>query len=549
MKRFIYFVFLLVVLSLTLSACNLSSAATEVATEQSVTALPTAEATEPVFVETEAPTLQSVNLAGPVMELGSKYVYVDGTVLIAVPGGPFIMGYNFADNPERVVNVGDTWIYSTKVTNQQYALCVQAGKCSPPETRNSPTYGDYRYINFPVTGVNHAQAGEYCTFVKGRLPTEAEWEKTARGPEGNIFPWGNQAAGCSLLNYAFCEGKTTNVNDYETGVSYYGAWDMSGNAREWVADWYSPTYNVENPVADPLGPEFGEKRSVRGSSYQDSADPSLSAHRFSLDPLETLPDLGFRCVVEDPTAFAPWCEQVAYTGNGPYGSEANCTPEVKCNDVSILQSPLCTPNYTPYTIVTFGLAGTPPDGWSYSAAGCSALPGEQTPTGDKYQCDIGASGPLTAEGSCVDTLACVPLCPPHYNKIGDTCVWDGSGTSGTECLPGATYNPLTQCCTADSGTGVNFNLCPVGMYPLDGACVPNPSAVEEQISQDIIFETCTPPGDNNPGDDDDDDGGNNCNLNADTCRTYNGLEFSSALCCCGNSNLTAPSGFVCLVYP
>jgi hypothetical protein len=219
---------------------------------------------------------------------------------------------------------------------------------------------------------------------------------------------------------------------------------------------------------------------------------------------------------------------------------------VKCNDVSILQSPLCTPNYAPYTIVTFNLAGTPPDGWVYDAAGCSALPGEQTPTSDKYQCDFGASGPLTAEGSCVDTLACVSLCPPHYNKIGDTCVWDGSGTDGTECLPGATYDPLTQCCTADSGTGVNFNLCPVGMYPLNGACVPNPSAVEEKISQGILFETCTPPG-KNPGDDDDDTP-NTCTFNDNYCGGL-GMQFSSANCCCGRPTQTAPGGFVCLVYP
>jgi formylglycine-generating enzyme required for sulfatase activity len=506
MKRFIYFVSCLTMLSLLLAACGGGATPTEVqqVTEQPATAEPTAEATEPATVETEAPVLQPVNLAGPVMELGSKYVYVDGTVLIAVPGGPFIMGYNFADNPEREVTVGDTWIYSTKVTNQQYALCVQTGKCSPPKPEDSEKYGDYRYINHPVTGVNHAQAGEYCAFVKGRLPTEAEWEKTARGPEGNIFPWGNQAAGCSLLNYAFCENETTDVNDYETGVSYYGAWDMSGNAREWVADWYSPVYNVENPVADPLGPEFGEKRSVRGSSYQDSADPSLSAHRFSLDPLETLPDLGFRCVIEEPTVFAPWCEQLTYAGTGVNGSQPDCVPIVGCNDVSISQAPNCSPNYTPYTIVTFTLSGMPPNFWAYQAPGCSALPGEQTPTKDKYICNPGDVGPATAQGSCFYGVpAFCEACSANYNLVGGKCVWDGSGTSGTECLPGSTYDPLTQCCTALPGDGVDFNLCPVGTYPLDGACVENPKAVTDYAAQDILFATCTPPG-NNPGDDDDD---------------------------------------------
>lgn len=529
MKQFIYFVSCLTMLSLLLAACG-GGTPTEVqqATEQPVTAEPTAEVTEPAAAETDAPALQPVNLAGPVMELGSKFVYVDGTVLIAVPGGPFIMGYNFADNPKREVTVGDFWIYSTKVTNQQYALCVQAGKCSPPETKNSPTYGDYRYINFPVTGVNHAQAGDYCAFVKGRLPTEAEWEKTARGPEGNLFPWGNGSPACNLLNYKFCKGKTTAVNDYPDGLSYYEAWDMSGNAREWVADWYSPVYNVENPVADPLGPDFGEKRSVRGSSYQDSADPSLSAHRFSLDPVETLPDLGFRCVIEDPTVFAPWCEQLTYIGKGIDGSQPDCTAIAVCNDVSISQAPNCSDNYTPYTIVTFNLAGTPPNDWSYQAAGCSALPGEQTPTKDKFICNPGEVGPAVAEGGCTVAVGgqCT-FCSDHYTLVGDTCVWDGSGTSGTECLPGSTYDPLTQCCTALPGEGTNFSLCPVGTHPLNGVCVENPQGVLDKASQDILFATCTPPG-NNPGDDDD-DGGNACQEPVNGCANST---WVSSLCCC-----------------
>jgi hypothetical protein len=469
------------------------------------------------------------------MEVGSKYPYVDGTVLVAVPGGPFTMGYNSADNPVHEVTLSEFWIYSTKVTNAQFALCVQSGKCSPPDATNNPAFNNYRFINYPVTGVNYDQAASYCTFVHGRLPTEAEWEKAARGPDGNLFPWGDGAPACNLLNYKFCTGKTTSVNEYPKGLSYYSAFDMSGNAREWVADWYSPTYYKESPALDPLGPELSEKRSVRGSSYQDSADPSISAHRFSLKPIENLPDLGFRCVVEDPTYFAPWCQALGYIGTGPLGEEANCTPEVKCNDVSISQAPNCTgaPAYVKYTIITFDLAATPPDGWIYDAPGCSIL-GGGTPVQQKFQCDPGPVGPVTVEGTCVDLKSCVSACPIHYTKVGDVCQWDGSGTIGKECIAGSTYDPLTQCCTSAPGSAVDFNVCPAGYYPLDGACVANPSKVNETIIQDVQFaDKCSPP---TTGDDTCDPATDpacqqSCTLAPNVCSQYGGA-FDAGKCCC-----------------
>lgn len=522
------FVFILICI-LFLSSCNIGETLPVESTEepsQINEAQPT-QTQSSLPAETSTPELVTIDLAGPQMAVGSKYTYVDGAILVAVPGGPFTMGYNFADNPLREITVGDFWIYSAKVTNQQYALCVQAGKCASPDLAKNLDFSDYRYINFPVTGVTHAQATDYCSFVNGRLPTEAEWEKTARGPEGNIFPWGDEAPNCSLLNYKFCESRTTYINQYENGISFYGAFDMSGNVREWTADWYSPAYNIENPVPDPLGPEFGDKRAVRGSSFQDSADPSISAHRFSLDPLESLPDLGFRCVIEDPTYFAPWCEQLAYIGTGPHGEEANCTPSVKCNDVSISQGLNCTPNYVPYTIVTVNLGDAPPDGWVYDVPGCSAIPGEQTAIKDKFLCNPGAVGPASATGSCVDTAICVSSCPPHYTKVGDTCIWDGSGTTGTACLPGTTYDPLTQCCSADSDSTVNFNLCPAGFYPLDGSCVPNPSAVVDSVIQSVLFDKCSPPI-TGGGDDDDDDTPPVCTVSPTSCL----WGFSPQLCCC-----------------
>ncbi len=483
MKRFLHLTSTVVVMTLILAACNFPIIPVTGGS---------ADPTEPPVNVTEPPasaTLVPVDLAGPPMIVGSKYPYVDGTLIMAVPGGPFIMGYGAADNPIHEVELSDFWVYSTKVTNQQYALCVRTGNCTPPNKKNNPVFENSGYINFPVTGVSFEQASQYCTFVHGRLPTEAQWEKAARGPEGNIFPWGDEAPACNLLNSLFCVGKITEILTYKNGVSFYGALDMAGNTREWVSDWYSPTYYNESPATDPLGPDLGERRSVRGSSYQDVDDVSISAHRFSLAPTDDLPDLGFRCIVEEPVYYAPMCEQLAFIGVGPDGSGTECKPDIKCNDVSVSQNALCTPRLQPYTIVSFGLTDTPPDGWLYDVPGCSQIPDTA-----KYQCS--PPGPLTATvtGACVGTNSCASACPVGYTKNGDdVCQWDGAPSIGTACMPGMTYDPLIQCCSANPDSAVDFKLCPAGSYPLDGACIADPTYIAEMESLDVIFNSCEPP--------------------------------------------------------
>jgi len=542
MKKLLLIVSVITVFSLALGACGPSAATATEEAGQTEAAPPSGQEGAAGLSDapaTEAPTdvpIKTVDLVGPPMEVGSKYMFVDGTVLVAVPGGEFTMGYNFADNPERKITVGDFWAYATKVTNRQYAMCVAAGKCTPPDPEKAPNFGVVEFTNFPVTGVTHTQAAEYCGFVKGHLPTEAQWEKLARGPEANIFPWGNGAPSCGLTNYALCKGQTTSVNDYPTGKSYYEAWDMAGNVREWVADWYSPVYNVENPVADPLGPELGEKRSVRGSSYADSANITIAAHRFSLDPNETSEDLGFRCVVNEPdpsTLFAPWCELIGYAGMGPDGSPAQCTPEVKCNNVNISVSQFCEPGQQSYSVVTLEVVDTPPSSWdSNPPAGCSPI--DETAEKKKYLCTVDSSA--SATGSCEDTVKCAATCPMNYNKVGDSCVWDGSGTSGTECLPGATYDPLTQCCTATPGSGVDFGLCPAGFYDVNGVCVPNPKGTIKTVSTVVdVIDNCSPPTDDpgNPGDDPGDPGGGDPGGGGCVpiqCKTYE--VFDMATCSC-----------------
>ena len=164
---------------------------------------------------TEVPTV--VPLTGPSMEVGSTYFYVDGTTLVAVPASEFLMGANGKDNTEHVVILNDYWIYSTKVTNQQYAYCEALGKCTSPNLEDDPNYKDYSRANDPVVGVTYDQAAAYCSFVHGRLPTEAEWEKAARGAYGNEWPWGNEFDLNNKCNSSEGkEGGTTSVGLYSS---------------------------------------------------------------------------------------------------------------------------------------------------------------------------------------------------------------------------------------------------------------------------------------------------------------------------------------------
>ncbi|HEX2770146.1 MAG TPA: SUMF1/EgtB/PvdO family nonheme iron enzyme, partial [Geobacteraceae bacterium] len=228
------------------------------------------------------------------MEVGSRFLYEDGTTLVAVPSGPFVMGHGTADNPEHGVTLSAFWIYATKVTNHQYLLCEAQGRCSPPDPLDNPVYSDFEAQNQPVVGVTYAEAAAYCRYVNGALPTEAQWEKAARGPTANRYPWGNADPSCSLLNFDNCQKHTTEVNQYTVGGSFYGALDMAGNVYEWTADWFDPLYYKNSPPRDPPGPDLGRARVIRASGYRSNATQSLSYARAFSSPGDHRRDLGFR---------------------------------------------------------------------------------------------------------------------------------------------------------------------------------------------------------------------------------------------------------------
>jgi hypothetical protein len=434
------------------------------------------------------------------MEVGSVYPYVDGSNLLAIPAGEFIMGSGDGegDNPEHGVTLNDYWIYSTKVTNQQYALCVELGHCTSPDLGDNQLYTDTTRANDPVVGVTYNQASDYCNFAQGRLPTEAEWEKAARGPRGSIYPWGNESPTCNLLNFDQCVGGTTNVVDYPEGKSYYGALDMAGNAFEWVADWYGPNYYRNSPQENPLGPDSGTTRSVRSSNFESIASQVEIALRNSEDPEMHRPDLGFRCVVDNPTYFAPFCESPLIFGSATTdASNQDSSPFASCPDLDISQAKYCV-RKLPVTNVVFS---GPPDAFIDS--------GDCIPSGDPSLFVCQSPGEVSIRANCqVDGLENLS-CPPGFIQQGGSCAADGIPGA---CLGGIDYDPTRQCCVSQSGQDVTSKIfvCPVGTFYEANQMACLPFSVEQNvvsIVQSIEFTICSAQGKSGEGEGDTGAGG------------------------------------------
>jgi formylglycine-generating enzyme required for sulfatase activity len=205
------------------------------------------------------------------------------------------------EQPIHTVYLDAYWIDQTEVTNKQYKACVDAGTCEPPSSTNSNThpnyYGNPEFNDYPVIYVNWDKANRYCeVWTGGDLPTEAQWEKAARGTDARTYPWGDDAPNKDLLNYSGNIGDTTVVKNYLNTGSFYGTYDMAGNVWEWVNDWYGENYyQNSNSTNNPLGPESGNARVLRGGSWNVNGNDSRSALRFGGDPAGALNNVGFRC--------------------------------------------------------------------------------------------------------------------------------------------------------------------------------------------------------------------------------------------------------------
>jgi formylglycine-generating enzyme required for sulfatase activity len=251
---------------------------------------PTPTAT--VVTSTPAPTERPTRV--PTLTLPDTWVRpTDEMVMVYVQGGKFEMGSaegNDDERPVHTVALDAFWIDRTEVTNAQYALCVGDGICDEASFVND---ADLNGDDYPVVGVSWYDADTYCEWVDARLPTEAEWEYAARGPEGHIYPWGDEDPTCDLAQYGECSGRTVPVGSLPDGASWCGALDLAGNVWEWVADWYGDY--PSGVLTNPTGPSSGEWRVLRGGSWYNDPEDVRGAFRVRYLPGTRLGSLGFRC--------------------------------------------------------------------------------------------------------------------------------------------------------------------------------------------------------------------------------------------------------------
>jgi formylglycine-generating enzyme len=221
----------------------------------------------------------------------------DSALMVKVPAGPFlrgsVSGQGQADErPQRSIQLDAFSIDKREVTVGQYRACVRAGVCTEPSReKGCGGSGD----DLPVSCVGWKQATRYCSWAGKRLPTEAEWEKAARGADGRRYPWGDAAPDCKRASLGGCGNALAPVGSHAKGDSPYGAQDLAGSVSEWVSDGYDAKYYATSPAKNPPGAAVTALRVHRGGSYLDAAAGLRSAARDHAAPSYSHHDLGFRC--------------------------------------------------------------------------------------------------------------------------------------------------------------------------------------------------------------------------------------------------------------
>lgn len=461
-----------------LASCAPASNPTPTASSATQSSAPTLTA---VPEATGAPTLVPVSLAGP--QSGTTMVWIDGSKLAYVPAGDFIMGTGIGNTPQKTVSLDPYWIGVTDVTNKMYAQCVATGNCAAPAQEvGTPVYTNPDYGDYPVVGVTWDMASNYCKWAQGSLPTEAQWEKAARGSNSAVYPWGNDNAGCDLANYQGCLGHISGVNDYPSGRSTYGLFDMAGNVFQWVNDFYDEQAYQNMPAANPTGPASGTQHVVRGSSFESEASQLLSAIRRPAAPAYHSRDLGFRCAVSQPKAFAPYCQSSSYIPSGSPASSGTCQiPQADvrgnyCASKAGFTTVQISPNAT-YQTSTKGysctdavvngariLTCTGPDNSTGEVTVCNAsCSGQPTQTGASVACDPGYALD-SSSGACVysptGAQPGVTGCPTGYNLInrGGQQVCALALNQNGQCPPGTYFDGQYGACISPSSTDAPYGI-------------------------------------------------------------------------------------------
>lgn len=224
----------------------------------------------------------------------------DGAPMVLVPAGDFVMGSEKGDEdeaPPHRVYLHAFYIDKFEVTNGRFAKYVEAIQSEPPwgfADKETPVI----HADRPVRWVSWMDAMGYCLWLGKRLPTEAEWEKAARGTDERTYPWGNDPPTPVHAVYGLKEGGAETVSvigDHHMGQSPYGVQDLAGNLYEWVMDWYADNFYSNSPAVNPRGPAEGTTKVQRGGSYINTPYRLRSSFRTKGDPTEQDPNVGFRC--------------------------------------------------------------------------------------------------------------------------------------------------------------------------------------------------------------------------------------------------------------
>lgn len=311
---------ILLILFVFITACSNTTQppAIEPTSPPSPTSAPTFTPVPAVTAEVTAPSPTST-LEAQTFRVSS----VDGMPQVYIPAGTLHMGgYDVRAAPDEFpahdVTLNAFWMDQLEVTNAMYALCMSAGACDPPQNlgtaRIANYFGNPVFNDYPVVYVTWGQAKTYCEWANRRLPTEAEWERAARGDDLRTFPWGEDKPDWRFANFNMLVTDTSRVGSYAMGASPFGALDMAGNVAEWTNDYYDFDYYLTSPLQNPFGPESSSSlnRVVRGGSLGDaeinirvSKRSSVRGSNLNAAPGsesylgDFSPRIGFRCAEDE----------------------------------------------------------------------------------------------------------------------------------------------------------------------------------------------------------------------------------------------------------
>ena len=292
-----------------------TATATQVIPTTTWTPTPQPEITETNTPEKPTPTPTEIN-ASTATPIPTEMIDKSGAEMVLIPSGKFWMGSNVGEQDERplhLVELSAFYMDKFEVTNAQYLKCFYEGACDKPSNTIYFLDSTSKYADYPVVYVMWQDAVDFCEWRGARLPTEAEWEKAARGDSRFDYPWGDEKLDGRKLN--FCDMNCTNswnsktindkyaeiapVGNYESGKTDSGIYDLAGNVWEWVADWYAADYYAiydASPFPNPTGPESGLFRVLRGGSWYNAERDILVYKRYQLNFQDSGNNqVGFRC--------------------------------------------------------------------------------------------------------------------------------------------------------------------------------------------------------------------------------------------------------------